>query len=91
MAEADKLIAQRDIQVGFKRYAAGDTLPADHHDAPAWIEYGSAAWVKEESAERVKAIRAADEPGLGGIAYGPEGGEESLVGKIPLTQQRKSQ
>ena len=69
---ADRLIALTYIQtdMGFTRYRPGDTLPADHPQAAAWVESGAAVWRGDdhEPPMRVTAARAAAEPGLPGLA-----------------------
>ena len=80
---ADRLIALDRIKVGFREYGPGDTLPSDHPDAAAWRpeDYQPSAWVR--------AKRAAATPGLHGTAVGGEATGEDLVGRVPMTEQRR--
>lgn len=86
------LIAAACIQtdMGFTRYQPGDILPADHPDAPAWLESGAAFWREGESLpEWVKAEQAAARPGLSGISAGSETDGDDLAGRVPMTEQRR--
>lgn len=90
---ADRLIALTYIQtdLGFTRYRPGDTLPADHPQAAAWVESGAAVWRGDdhEPTMRVTAVRAAADHGLPGLAVGGEATGDDLVGRVPLTEQRR--
>jgi len=90
---ADRLVALAYIQtdMGFTRYRPGDTLPAEHPDATAWVESGAAVWRGDdhEPPMRVTADRAAAVPGLPGLAVGGEATGDDLVGKVPMTEQRR--
>lgn len=90
---ADQLVALAFIQtnLGFTRYRPGDILPADHPQAAAWVESGAAVWRGDdhEPPMRVTAARAAAEPGLPGLAVGGEATGEDLVGRVPMTEQRR--
>lgn len=86
------LIAAACIQtdMGFTRYRPGDILPADHPDAPAWLESGAAFRREGDgSPEWVKAERAAALPGLPGISAGGESDGDDLAGRVPMTEQRR--
>jgi hypothetical protein len=89
---AERLVALTTIRtdMGFTRYRPGDTLPADHPDAAAWVENGAAVWRDDDYTPPtwVKARMAAAEPGLGGIAVGGEATGGDLVGKVPRTIER---
>lgn len=88
---ADRLVALEYIQVGFTRYRPGDTLPSDHPDAATWLECGSAVRRSESDTPPTwaKAQRAAAEPGLPGLATGGEATGADLVGRVPMTEQRR--
>lgn len=85
------LIALEYIQAGFRDYWPGDTLPAEHPDAAAWVESGAALWRDEDYTPqgRATAKRVSAEPGLSGIAVGGEATGEDLVGKVPITERRR--
>ena len=88
---ADRLVAITDIQDGFIRYRPGDTLPSDHPDAATWLECGSAVRRSESDTPPTwaKAQMAAADPGLPGLAVGGEATGEDLVGRVPMTEQRR--
>ena len=90
---ADRLVALVHIQtdLGFTRYRPGDALPADHPQAAAWVESGAAVWRGDDHGPtmRVTAARAAADPGLPGLAVGGEATGEDLVGRVPMTEQRR--
>lgn len=90
---ADRLVALTYIQtdMGFTRYRPGDTLPADHPDAATWMESGSAVRRGESDASTTwaKAQLAAAAPGLPGLATGGEATGDDLVGRVPMTEQRR--
>lgn len=87
------LIAATHIQtdMGFTRYRPGEVLPSDHPDAAAWVESGAAFWRSDNYVKmnQVTAKRAAAPPGLPGLAVGGEATGEDLVGKVPMTEQRR--
>ena len=88
---ADRLVAITDIQDGFIRYRPGDALPSDHPDAATWLECGSAVRRSESDTPPTwaKAQMAAAEPGLPGLATGGEATGADLVGRVPMTEQRR--
>ena len=90
---ADRLIALTYIQtdMGFTRYRPGDTLPADHPDAATWLENGSAVRRGESDAPPTwaKAQLAAAPPGLPRRATGGGAPGGAMVGRVPLTGQRR--
>lgn len=90
---ADRLVALVHLQtnMGFTRYRPGDILPADHPQAAAWVESGAAVWRDDshESSMRVTAERVVAAPGLPGLAVGGEATGDDLVGKVPMTEQRR--
>ncbi len=77
--------------MGFTRYRPGDTLPADHPDAAAWVESGAAAWMPNDAPapEWVRAKAAAAAPGLSGTAVGGEATGDDLIGRVPQTGKRR--
>lgn len=88
---ADRLVALRPIQSGFKRYRPGDALPPDSVLADAWVESGAAVWRPEDYEPPIyaRAKAAAAPSGLSGFAIGGEAAGEDLVGRIPATPQRE--
>ena len=90
---ADRLVALVHLQtdMGFTRYRPGDILPADHPQATTWVESGAAVWHGDDHKPtmRVTAERAAAAPGLPGLAVGGEATGDGLVGKVPMTEQRR--
>lgn len=90
---AKRLIALTYIQtdMGFTRYRPGDTLPAEHPDAAAWIQSGAAVEKPEDYQPTTwtAAKRAAAISGLPGVAVGGEAAMDALVGRVPITQQRR--
>lgn len=84
-----ELIALEHIQVGYKRYRPGDTLPIDSPDALTWVECGSAMWREEQPPKRTIAKPAAAPAGMPGIAVGGETTGDDLVGRIPMTERRQ--
>ena len=83
------LIAQAHIQYRDKRYKPGDALPACELSS-AWLASGAAIPVTDYvTIERPRAERSAAEPGLPGLAVGGEYAGDDLVGKIPMTRERK--
>ena len=95
MAESDgkRLLALADIQTdgGFTQYRAGDFLPSEHPDAEAWVEAGSAKWVSAdyEPPTYARARPATAPAGLPGLAVGGEATRDDLVGRVPMTYERK--
>ena len=93
----DKLIATGRIKVGFREYGPGDTLPPNHPDASAWVKSGAAVWRPDgdrlsedyQPPAWARAKRAAATPGLPGIAVGGEATREALVGRVPMTAERR--
>ncbi len=88
------LVAQAFIQTdrGFTQYHPGDILPSDSPDADAWVEAGSAVWMDAEeylTAEWTEAVRATAPVGMPGMAVGGEMAEDNLVGRVPITEQRR--
>lgn len=88
------LVAQAFIQTdrGFTQYHPGDILPSDSTDADAWVEAGSAVWMDAEeylTAEWTEAVRATAPVGMPGMAVGGEMAEDNLVGRVPITEQRR--
>lgn len=75
-------------------YKIGDLLPTDDTgDVAAWLETGSAVWVPVESllepaAPKAKLVVAT--PGLAGLVTGGEGAPDNLVGRVPLTAERRA-
>lgn len=57
--------------------------------AEAWVESGSAVWLDEPHPAQPTAKRAAAVPGLSGIAVGGEMTGDDLVGRVPVTPERK--
>lgn len=85
-----KLIAIAYIQVGFKEYRPGDTLPSeDAERAASWVESGSAMWRDGDPPTYIKAKPAAAEAGLPGLAVGGEATGDNLAGKVPVTHERR--
>jgi len=86
------LIARSRILVGFREYQPGESLPSNHPDAQAWVNYGSAVWRGEDAAlsTPVKAKLVTAEPGLPGLAVGGEATGDELVGCVPITEQRRN-
>lgn len=86
-----KLVALGYIQVGFREYQPGESLPADDPELAAeWVESGAAVWRSDDYQPPtwVTAKRAAAEPGLPGLAVGGEATGQELVGKVPATPER---
>ena len=70
------------------QYKVGDALPAnDPAMTQAWLEAGTAAWIRPAGVSPKAGLRTA-EPGLFGKAAGPDNGG-CLVGKIPKTSAGK--
>lgn len=93
MEREKRLLALAHIQtdLGVTRYRPGDFLPADHPDAAAWVEAGSAKWVDANYAppKYPKATPAVATAGLPGLAIGGEATGDDLVGRVPDTPKRK--
>lgn len=93
MEREKRLLALANIQtdMGFTHYRPGETLPADHPDAAAWVKAGSAKWVDANYAppKYPKATPAAATAGLPGLAIGGEATGDDLVGRVPDTPKRK--
>lgn len=87
----DRLIALADIQDHFTRYHAGDALPEDAAAADAWVEAGTAMWVDVDYQPPAwpKARQATAIQGLFGTAIGGEQTGDDLVGRVPITPERK--
>ena len=83
------LVAKAYIQDNYHRYAPGDLLPSESPMAEAWVESGTAVWRDESPPARPTAKKAAAAPGLLGLAVGGEMTGEDLVGKVPVTHERK--
>ena len=85
-------LAYIQTDMGFTRYRPGDLLPPDHPDAEAWVEAGSAKWVNAEDyapPTYARATPATALAGLPGLAAGGEATGEDLVGRVPLTPERR--
>ena len=74
-----------------REYFPGDSLPSDHPDADAWVKAGTAVWVDAEQTPPTytMARAAAAVAGLPGTAVGGEATGNELVGKVPVTPQRR--
>ena len=83
------LVAKAYIQDNYHRYAPGDLLPSESPMAEAWVESGTAVWRDEPLPTRPTAKRVTAEPGLPGLAAGGEMTGDDLVGKVPVTPERK--
>lgn len=87
-----KLVALDFIQVGFHRYRPGDTLPSEDRElATAWVESGAAVWRTDDykAPTWAKAKQAAALSGLPGLTVGGELTGDDLVGRVPMTHERK--
>lgn len=83
------LVAKAYIQDNFHRYAPGDLLPLGSPMAEAWVESGAAVWRDETPPAQPTAKRATAVPGLPGLAVGGEITGDDLVGKVPVTHERR--
>lgn len=91
-----KLIALAHISTdnGFTTYRPGDELPAaDMGRALLWLQSGAAKLVEDDYTPpaRVAARLATAEPGQFGTATGGEATPDPLVGKVPMTEERRRQ
>ena len=85
------LLAQAYIEAdgGLTLYRPGDLLPSD--SAAAWVEAGSAIWVDVDyqPPTYTRAKPATALAGLPGLAVGGEATGDDLVGRVPMTEERK--
>lgn len=88
------LVAQEYIQIGSIIHRPGDLLPLDDTEmVNAWIEAGTAVWM--DLAEYMTAPSTATArlvtamPGMSGLAVGGEATGDELVGRVPLTPERR--
>ena len=85
------LIATCPILYKNKQYIAGEELPLNTGMEEIWLECGSALLAEEvaEKKRRTKARSVTAQAGLSGIAVNSES-EENLVGRVPVTERRRS-
>lgn len=88
------LVAREFIQVGSRIYRPGDILPSEDRGlVEAWIEAGTAVWM--DPAEYMTAPTSGTAklvtamPGLTGLAVGGEATGNEMVGRVPLTPERR--
>lgn len=78
---------------GFTYLKPGTMIPqsAAPPEAAGWVEAGSARWILPGPAlkAQVRATMVTALPGLTGQASGGEGTPENLVGRVPLTLERR--
>ena len=90
------LVAQDYIQIGSKTYLPGELLPLDNAEmADAWIDAGTAVWMDlaeymtVSSSTTARLVTAM--PGMPGLAVGGEAVGNELIGRVPLTPERRKQ
>lgn len=83
------LIAKEYIQYGYRRYKPGDILPSEVELANAWVESDSAVWREDAPPTRPTAKPVTAMPGMPGCAVGGERTVDELVGRVPITPERK--
>lgn len=83
------LVALQTILYDQKEYLAGELLPSDAAEAETWVECGSAVWREETTLTQPTAKQASAILGLPGLAVGGEQTGDDLVGRIPLTPERR--
>ncbi len=88
---AKKLIATRRILYKSKNYIPGDILPENTDMTDAWLSSGSAIFEDVSSHKPLKAQPTSAQAGTEGINVVNAETDETLIGKVPLTETRKKE
>ncbi len=89
---AMKLIATSHILYNSVNYIPGDILPENTDMTDAWLSSGSAIYENEKSSQKpLKAAPASAQAGVEGINVLNAETDETLIGKVPLIDNRKKE
>lgn len=88
---AKKLIAIRRILYKSKNYIPGDILPDNTDMTDAWLNSGSAIFEDVSTHKPLKAQPASAQAGIEGVNVNNAETDETLIGKVPLTETRKKE
>ena len=88
---AKKLIATRRILYKSKNYIPGDILPDNTDMTDAWLNSGSAIFDDVSTHKPLKAQSASAQAGIEGVNVNNGETDETLIGKVPLTETRKKE
>lgn len=86
---AKKLIATRRILYKSVNYISGDVLPDNTDMTDAWLNSGSAVYEEVSTHKPLKAQPASAQAGSEGVNVANAETDETLIGKVPLTETRK--
>lgn len=87
---AKKLIATSHILYNSVNYIPGDILPENTDMTNAWLCSGSAVYEDEKAPQKpLKAAPASAQAGVEGVNVANAETDETLIGKVPLTDIRK--
>lgn len=87
---AKKLIATSRILYNSVNYIPGDILPENTDMTDAWLSSGSAVYEDEKAPQKpLKAGPASAQAGVEGVNVTNAETDETLIGKVPLTDNRK--
>lgn len=89
---AKRLIATRRILYKSVNYIPGDVLPDNTDMTDAWLNSGSAVYEDEITPKKaLKAESASAQAGAEGVNVANGETDETLIGKVPLTETRKKE
>lgn len=89
---AKRLIATRRILYKSVNYIPGDVLPDNTDMTDAWLNSGSAVYEDEITSKKaLKAKPASAQAGTEGVNVANGETDETLIGKVPLTETRKKE
>lgn len=86
------LVATSHILYNSVNYIPGDILPENTDMTDAWLSSGSAVYENEASPQKsLKAAPASAQAGVEGVNVANAETDETLIGKVPLTDNRKKE
>lgn len=88
---AKKLIATRRILYKSVNYIPGDVLPDNTDMTDSWLNSGSAVYEEVSTHKPLKAQPASAQAGSEGVNVANAETDETLIGKVPLTETRKKE